>query len=371
MPSASSPTRSTPGGRPSTTSARPTWTRQSWNHAKAAAGTSRASTAASATGAGCWPGSHRTGWSSPGRSTASGSTTPIPSTPARSRSGSPPTDPNRPPSSWNTGSWTGSSTARRSATRSSAVAAGPPCWNCSPRRQPTRSDPVGPAPARFHQPLAGLEPASGDQQTTWRSRVFSSIAISGFSGVPPEFGDGPGEGVLDQDPLSVGRWLVAQVVEGTDNGDHVGPRVVGRTGQALPDGGEAVGDLQAVLEEVAAAVADVDAGRADARRGPVDHAGHAAAAPEHVARVEVAVDEHGRTGAVGSGLVEPLDRPGPDRRPAGPPWRLVRLLPVGCERADQARRWQRAAVDGGQQPGQTLEPPVRVGRCPVDTTREA
>src|SRR6266511_1904420 len=96
-----------------------------------------------------------------------------------------------------------------------------------------------------------------------------------------------------------------------------------------------------------------------------------AAAPEHVARVEVAVDEHGRTGAVGSGLVEPLDRPGPDRRPAGPPWRLVRLLPVGCERADQARRWQRAAVDGGQQPGQTLEPPVRVGRCPVDTTREA
>src|SRR6266540_4058651 len=138
----------------------------------------------------------------------------------------------------------------------------PSTTSARPRRQPTRSDPVGPAPARFHQPLAGLEPASGDQQTTWRSRVFSSIAISGFSGVPPEFGDGPGEGVLDQDPLSVGRWLVAQVVEGTDNGDHVGPRVVGRTGQALPDGGEAVGDLQAVLEEVAAAVADVDAGRA-------------------------------------------------------------------------------------------------------------
>ena len=33
-------------------------------------------------------------------------------------------------------------TARRSATRSSAVAAGPPCWNCSPRRQPTSSDAV-------------------------------------------------------------------------------------------------------------------------------------------------------------------------------------------------------------------------------------
>jgi hypothetical protein len=33
-------------------------------------------TAASATGVRCWPGSRRIGWSSPGRSTATGSTTP-------------------------------------------------------------------------------------------------------------------------------------------------------------------------------------------------------------------------------------------------------------------------------------------------------
>ena len=81
-----------------------------------------------------------TAWSSPGRSTASGSTTPTPSMPARSRSASAPTDPSRPPSSWNTDCLTGSSTARRSVTGSPVAAAGPASWSSSPRQPPTRPD---------------------------------------------------------------------------------------------------------------------------------------------------------------------------------------------------------------------------------------
>ena len=60
----------------------------------------------------------------------------------------------RPPSSWNTDAWSGSSTARRSVTGSPVVAAGPASWSCSPRPQPTRPDP---ATVRSHSsdPLAG------------------------------------------------------------------------------------------------------------------------------------------------------------------------------------------------------------------------
>jgi uncharacterized protein YndB with AHSA1/START domain len=56
-----------------------------------------------------------------------------------------PTGPSRPPSSWSTGAWSGSSTARRSATGSPAAAGGgSPSWSCSPRPPPTRTDPTRP-----------------------------------------------------------------------------------------------------------------------------------------------------------------------------------------------------------------------------------
>jgi len=98
-------------------------------------------------------------------------------------------------------------------------------------------------------------------------------------GVAPELGDGLGEGVLDGEPFGVGGWLVAEAVQEADDGHQVAPRVVAGPAAALPAGGEALGHLEAVLEQVAAAVADVDAGRADAGRGPVHHPAHPAAAP--------------------------------------------------------------------------------------------
>ena len=90
---------------------------------------------------------------------------PDPPTPASSRSPAPPTDPTRPPSPWSTGTWSGWSTARPSATASPAAAAGPASWNCSPRPPPTRPDPTRPhlRPGRaIRQPLAGsaLQPAA-------------------------------------------------------------------------------------------------------------------------------------------------------------------------------------------------------------------
>jgi len=67
--------------------------------AQVAGGTNAAPTAASANGARCWSGNHHTGWSSPGRSTATGNTTTTLTAPARSRSGSALTDRIRPSSS--------------------------------------------------------------------------------------------------------------------------------------------------------------------------------------------------------------------------------------------------------------------------------
>jgi uncharacterized protein YndB with AHSA1/START domain len=56
-----------------------------------------------------------------------------PSTPARSKSGSRPTDRSRPPSSSNTGTSTASLLGRRSTTPSARAAAGPPSWRRTPR----------------------------------------------------------------------------------------------------------------------------------------------------------------------------------------------------------------------------------------------
>lgn len=58
--------------------------------------------------------------------------------------------------------------------------------------------------------------------------------------VPVKIGDGAGEHVLDEEPL----WppVAAEVVEESD-GDDVGPRVIGSTSGALPQGGEALSHI--------------------------------------------------------------------------------------------------------------------------------
>src|SRR5712692_11117876 len=89
-------------------------------------------TAANATGAECWHGSHRFGFWSPGRSTAPGSTTPIRNTTVRTRCGSQPRDRNGPGLSSNTDTSIDSLTAERYATGSARAVAGAASWSSSP-----------------------------------------------------------------------------------------------------------------------------------------------------------------------------------------------------------------------------------------------
>jgi sulfate permease, SulP family len=73
--------------------------------------------------------------------------------------------------------------------------------------------------------------------------------------LPAQFGHGPGEHVLDQEPLRAP--VVVQVVEEADDGDHVAPRVVRGAGHPLPRDGEALGDPGPHRQQVHPAVRHV------------------------------------------------------------------------------------------------------------------
>ena len=103
-----------------------------------------------------------------------------------------------------------------------------------------------------------------------------------------------------------------QVVEEADDGDHVAPRVVHRVGLSFPASREARHNLGAHGQQVQPAVRHVGRGGPGAGAEPVHHPGHPAVAPEHVARVEVAVQQH--RGQVRGGATADLDGPLPHPR---------------------------------------------------------
>ena len=177
-----------------------------------------------------------------------------------------------------------------------------------------------------------------------------------------QVGHGPGEHVLDQEPLRAP--VLVQVVEEADDGDHVTPRVVRGSGRPLPQGGEALDDLGPHGQQVQPAVRHVGRRGPGAGAQPVDDSGHPAAAPQHVARMVVAVQQH--RGQVRGGAEADPDRPVPHPRVPRPAGRPVVFLPVGSEAGDGIARRQAGPVDAGQQPGQPLQPAVQVRGPPVD-----
>ena len=110
---------------------------------------------------------------------------------------------------------------------------------------------------------------------------------------------------------------------------------------------EARHDLGPHRQQVYPAVRHVGGRGPGAGAEPVHHPGHPAVAPQHVARVEVAVQQHG--GQVRGGAPADLDGPLPDPRVPRPAGRPVVLLPVGGEAGDRLARRQRRAVDTRQQ----------------------
>jgi MFS superfamily sulfate permease-like transporter len=187
-------------------------------------------------------------------------------------------------------------------------------------------------------------------------------AFQGHTTLAAQFGHGPGEQVLDQEPLRAP--VAVQGVEEADDRDHVAPRVVRGTGHALPRNGEALGDLGPHAQQVQPAVRHVGRSGPGAGAQPVDHAGHQAAAPQHVAGVVVAVQQY--RGQIRGGAAADLDGPLPHLRVPRPAGRPVAVLPVGSEARERLVRRQRGAVDAGQQAGQPLQPVVQVRRPPVD-----
>lgn len=126
---------------------------------------------------------------------------------------------------------------------------------------------------------------------------------------------------------------------------------------------EPVRDLAAMADrEVGAAVGDVQPGRADRGLHPVDHARDLPTGPEHVAGLEVAVDEAGQVGR--RVAAEQGERLLPHRGVLRPRWHGVFRLPgPGLVGADFDGR--RDVVDGREQVGQSAER-ARVDAVEVD-----
>src|SRR5919109_416231 len=96
---------------------------------------------------------------------------------------------------------------------------------------------------------------------------------------------------------------------------------------------ELVGESRGVAQEVGSTVADVDRGRADARRLPVDETSDETACPQHVSGVVVTMDE--APAPVEDRAAEYLDRPLPDSglpRPLRGRVRLLRVVLVNTDR---------------------------------------
>lgn len=89
------------------------------------------------------------------------------------------------------------------------------------------------------------------------------------------------------------------------HGLKVSPRVEGQPGPLLPDCEDVGGHRRVVVEQVESAVGGIDRPRADAGPLPVDEPAESVTNPQHIARVEVAVDEPdivGRRGAWNSSM---------------------------------------------------------------------
>jgi hypothetical protein len=189
-----------------------------------------------------------------------------------------------------------------------AAAAGVACSFCGKPRGPGLRLVAGPSVYSYAecvglcneilaQDEAGVGGPAGESRTWSRHRLVppsSATARASMSSIRSPFG----------------APVVAQVVEEADDGDDVGPRVVGVTGRALPQGGEPLGGIGAEGQQVHPAVRDVGHGRAGAGGLPVHHPGHRAAPPQHVAGVEVAVHQHRRQAGrwVVADLCGPLPR---------------------------------------------------------------
>lgn len=91
--------------------------------------------------------------------------------------------------------------------------------------------------------------------------------------------------------LSLGRRLTAFRVEEADDGGGVGPPVKRSPDALLPHPSEDVGGVESLVEQVDPAVSDVHRTRPDTGGFPVDETRHGPPVPQHVAGIEVAVDE--------------------------------------------------------------------------------
>lgn len=137
-------------------------------------------------------------------------------------------------------------------------------------------------------------------------------------------------------------------------------------GALFPGSGEDVGGVEPVVEQVDPAVRDVHRTWPDAGGFPVDESRHGPSVPQHVAGVEVAVDE--RVVVVEDRAVEDLDRLFPHRRLGRPLWQRIRRLricgepphPVGCAGVD--------VVDVDEYVDELSHPPL--ARRPLGTTRK-
>jgi hypothetical protein len=110
-------------------------------------------------------------------------------------------------------------------------------------------------------------------------------------------------------------------IDGVDEHDGLGPRVVALTGDFLPQFEETVGDFEPEpAEQVGAAMPHVRRTRTDASALPIDDASNPTAAPQHVAWMEVAVDEEAFR--IEARSVEDLERPVPEPLVAEPPRRF-------------------------------------------------
>ena len=189
---------------------------------------------------------------------------------------------------------------------------------------------------------AGAQPRGARRAEATRAAV--TRAVRGMTAtLPGQVGHGTGEHVLHQEPLRTPA--VTQVVEEADDGDDVAPRVIPGAGRPFPPAGEALRDLGAHGEQVHPAVRHVGRRGPGAGAQPVHHPGHPAAAPQHVARVEVAVQQH--RGQVRGGAEADLDGPLPHPRVPRPAGRPVAVLPVGSEpgqrNAGSAVPWMRGS----------------------------
>ena len=143
--------------------------------------------------------------------------------------------------------------------------------------------------------------------------------------------------------------------------DDVPIRVVLRAAQRE----EPVGCADAELaRQVEPAVADVGVGRSHRGARPVHDAADLVAGPEHVARVEVAMDEAARVRR--RRAAEQVERPLPDRGTPRPGRRAIRVERVRHVVLDDRAAPERRRMNLREQSGETREVRIEPRRAPLD-----